>query len=139
MSNPFNQLPGFVLRQISKNLMAELAEKHTKLGLRVSEASVLAYIGINPGTSQSAIGRVLDIQRANMAPLIARLVARGLIICSVGTGKSQKIGLTATGRDVVKAVDAIIAEHERNIVNRLPEHLRPHLMPLLHAMNTPQE
>jgi DNA-binding MarR family transcriptional regulator len=134
MLNPFNQLPGFVLRQVSKNLMAELAEKHTSLGLRVSEASVLAYIKANPEASQSAIGRALDIQRANMAPLIARLCARDLIVCAAGTGKSQKIALTEKGSVVVHAVERNIAEHERGVIDRLPAHLRPHLMPILQAL-----
>ena len=59
--------------------MAEFASRIVVLGLRTSEATILQIVAENPGISQSALGRMLDIQRANMTPIAARLEARGLV------------------------------------------------------------
>ena len=48
--------------------------------------------------TSSEIGKVLDIQRANMVPLLARLEAAGLIAREPIDRKSQAILLTARGR-----------------------------------------
>ena len=43
------------------------------------EASILFVIGSQPGITQSDIGKVLGILRANMTPLVAALITQGLV------------------------------------------------------------
>ena len=50
----------------------ELARRLAPLDLRQTDVSVLLLVAENPGITQSEVGKALDIQRANMAPLVAR-------------------------------------------------------------------
>lgn len=76
------------------------------------DASVLLFIRSNPGTSQSEIGRVLGIQRANMAPIVAQLDERGWIERGAAEGKLLPLFATADGATIADMVDRIIVEHE---------------------------
>jgi DNA-binding MarR family transcriptional regulator len=65
--------PGYLLRRASAMAMARLAKHLKTLHLNPTDATVLSVIDANPNAKQSEIGRMLDIARANMAPLISRL------------------------------------------------------------------
>ena len=73
MQDPLIDLPGYVLRRASSAMMAALAREMEGLGLRSVEATILQILQQQPGLTQSALGRILDIQRANMTPIAARL------------------------------------------------------------------
>lgn len=108
--NPLERLLGYKLRRASSAVMADLARGLALLDLRPSEASVLLLIGANPGVTQSELGRVLGIKRANMAPLSAALERRGLILRTRVDGRSQGLSLTpageATASDALAAMEA---------------------------------
>ena len=97
LPDPFTELLGYHLRRLSQLVMADLVERLDPIGLRPTEASVLFVIAGSPGATQSDIGRVLGIKRANMAPLIAGLEARGLISRQAVDGRSQALRLTVEG------------------------------------------
>ena len=61
--------------------------------LRQSDVSVLILIEANAGVTDSALGRALDIQRANMVPLLNRLEAAGLIVRAPIDGKSPELSV----------------------------------------------
>jgi DNA-binding MarR family transcriptional regulator len=116
--------------------MAKLAERLTTLALRPSEASVLLIIDANPGVTQSEIGRLLDIARANMAPLTARLVARGLIIRESTGGRSHGLTLSDSGRRLAKKAQRTVAGLEAELMERIPATQRAAFLRTLNSLFT---
>ena len=108
MFDPLPSLPGYALRRAANATAAELAARLAPLGLRQSDVSVLILIGENAGVTASAIGRVLDIQRANMVPLLNRLEGAGLIARTPIDGKSFGLDLTDKGRALLTEARAVI-------------------------------
>ncbi|MEQ1640280.1 MAG: MarR family transcriptional regulator, partial [Novosphingobium sp.] len=72
MKDPLLDLPGYSLRRAAAAVMGEFVARLEPLGLRLSDVSALLLVGANPGVTASQLGRMLDIQRANMVPMIAR-------------------------------------------------------------------
>ena len=132
--DPLKHLPGYALRRASAATMAELARSLAPLDIRFGEAALLMQVDANPGITQSEVGRVLDIQRANMVPLTARLHARALIERVPVDGRSQGLTLTPAGTALCGQVTAVIAAHETALLARVPERHRAHLLPALAAL-----
>ena len=112
MSDPLRVLPGYLLRRASSAALADLNRRLEEVGLRHAEASLLVLLAANPGTTQSALGRQLDIQRANMAPLVARLDARGFISRKPVDGRSEGLHLTPAGERSAADALAAMTAHE---------------------------
>jgi len=129
--NPLVDLIGYQLRRSSSALMGDLARSLEPYDLRPSEASVLVLIDANPRITQSEIGRILAIKRANMAPLSAALEQRGLIERAPVDGRSQGLTLTAKGSELLKDVRALIVANERRFLGKLDHSERAKLIALL--------
>lgn len=121
IDDPVKTLPGYALRRVSATVMARLAVRLERFQLRPAEATVLLVIGANPGVKQSQIGRLLDIASANMAPLTARLVDRGLIIRQAVDGRSQGLRLSEAGRRMAHKARTTMEEVEADLLARIPE------------------
>lgn len=134
MHDPLLSYPGYCLRRANNAMMAELGSRLAPLEMRQTDASALILIGANPGVTASALGRRIDIQRANMVPLLNRLEEAGLIIRAPIDGKSQGLELTKEGREKLAAVVAVIEEFERELLERVPPEHRDHLLPALQTL-----
>ncbi|MDE2403212.1 MAG: MarR family transcriptional regulator [Sphingomonadales bacterium] len=115
-------------------MMAELGARLAPLDLRISDASVLLLIAGRDDMTSSEIGKVLDIQRANMVPLLGRLDAAGLIRRVPIDRKSQAIVLTGAGERRLAEVRAITGRFEEDLMARIPAPHRPHFVPALQAL-----
>lgn len=133
-ADPLADLPGYTLRRAANAMMDELGKHLGKVDLRVSDASVLLLIGERRDMTSSEIGKVLDIQRANMVPLLARLEVAGLIAREPIDRKSLAIQLTARGLARLSEVQAITAKFEKDLMARIPVEHRPHFLPALLAL-----
>jgi DNA-binding MarR family transcriptional regulator len=134
MIDPLKSLPGYVLRRASSKVAAELGAQLAPIRLRSAQVSVLLLIEANPGITQSELGRILDIQRANMTPLVGRLSARGLVERQKVDGRSQGLVLTGEGVTLTSEARAAIIAFEDSLALRIPAKLRPHLLPVLSAL-----
>jgi DNA-binding MarR family transcriptional regulator len=134
MRDPLPSLPGYALRRAANATAAELSARLAEHGLRQSDVSVLILVAENPGVTASAIGRALDIQRANMVPLLKRLEEAGLIEREAIDGKSQGLRLTAQGERRLAEARQIIETFEAELVARVPSEHREHLLPALNAI-----
>lgn len=113
-SDPTDNLLGYHIRRVSVIMMAELVKALQPLELRPAEATVLIEIEANPGITQSDIGKILNIKRANMAPLVAGLIERGCVRSSRRDGRSLALRLTKEGRRITRdARDAVLELEER--------------------------
>lgn len=133
-ASSLDALPGYLLRRAAHVMMGELSARLQPIGLKISEASVLLLIDGRQDMTSSEIGRLLDIQRANMVPLLTRLEAGGLICREPLDGKSQAILLTATGRERLDQVRQTTRAFEAELLGRIPGEHRDHLVPALRAL-----
>lgn len=134
MQDPLLLYPGYVLRRASSAAMGAFARRLDAIGLRTVEATILQIVHDNPGISQSALGRMLDIQRANMTPMAARLEARGWVQRLPSDGRSLGLELTEAGLAKAKEARAVIDAFEAELTARIPEAHRAHLLPALLAL-----
>jgi DNA-binding MarR family transcriptional regulator len=132
--DPLLMLPGYVLRRASVAAVAALNARLRVLGMRHADVALLMLIDASPALTQSQAGRVLDIQRANMVPFIARLESRGLIARRQVDGRSQALALTRGGRIVLAKARRIVAAHEAGLLRRVPKRLRALVLPVLTAL-----
>jgi DNA-binding MarR family transcriptional regulator len=134
MKDPLISLPGYALRRAANATGAQLAERLAPLGLRQSDISLLMLIEANPRATASALGRQLDVQRANMVPLLNRLEDAGLVERVPIDRKSQGVNLTSAGRTKLHEGRGVVDLFERELIERVaPEH-RDHLLPALNAI-----
>jgi DNA-binding MarR family transcriptional regulator len=134
MKDPLIGLPGYVLRRAAAAALAELNERLAPLALRHSDAAFLILIDALPGITQSTAGRILDIQRANMVPFLARLERRGWVKRKKVDGRTQSLMLTSEGRSVLAKARAIIDDFEAALIKRVPRKLRAGVLPTLLAL-----
>jgi DNA-binding MarR family transcriptional regulator len=134
LRDPLAELPGYALRRAANAMMAELSTRLAKIDLRISDASVLLILNGAESLTSSDIGRTLDIQRANMVPLLNRLDAAGLIERRPLDRKSVAIVLSAAGEAKLHEVRKITATFEDELLQRVPAEHRDHLVPALNAL-----
>lgn len=134
INDPVKDLPGYALRRVSAAFMARLAARLSRLDLRPAEATVLLVIGANPGVIQSDVGRLLGIVSANMAPLVARLVDRELIVREAVDGRSQGLTLSDAGRRIIRKGRSIIDDLESDLLERIPAADRAAFLKVLAAL-----
>jgi DNA-binding MarR family transcriptional regulator len=134
VKDPLLKLPGYVLRRASAATLAALNERLAPLELRHADVALLMLIEFTPGLTQSQAGRILDIQRANMVPFVARLEARRIIARRQVDGRSQALDLTDSGRMLLARARRVVAAHEAALLRRVPKKLRPLVLPVLTAL-----
>jgi DNA-binding MarR family transcriptional regulator len=133
-ADPFAGLLGYQLRRVSLLVMADFAEALAPLGLKPAEASVLYAVGGQAGLTQSEVGKMLGIQRANMAPLIAGLMQRGLVERDRVDGRSQALRLSAAGEAARAAAWVANLAHEERIFGGLDKTARTRMAAQLRAL-----
>ncbi len=134
MEDPLVTLCGYLLQRASSAALAGLNERLAPLGLRHAGVAMLMLIEARPGITQSQAGRILEIQRANMVPFVARLEGLGAIRRRQVDGRSQALELTARGRMLLERARRVVAAHEAQLLERVPEKLRPMVAPVLMAL-----
>ena len=134
MKDPLSKLCGYLLQRASSAALAELNQRLAPLGLRHAGVAMLMLVEARPGISQSQAGRVLDIQRANMVPFVARLERLRVLRRRRVDGRSQALELTGRGRLLLERARRVVAAHEAELLERVPERLRPMVLPILMAL-----
>ena len=129
--DPLASLTGYVLRRASTAALADLNQRLAPLELRHADVSLFLLIESSAGITQSEAGRILDIQRANMTPFVARLRRRGLIECRRVDGRSQALALTSSGRSLLSKAQRVVEACERSLLARVPKEMRPMVLPIL--------
>jgi DNA-binding MarR family transcriptional regulator len=134
MKDPLLTLCGYLLQRAAASALGELNERLAPLGLRHAGVALLMLVEARPGITQSQAGRILDIQRANMVPFVARLEGLGVIRRRQVDGRSQALELTSRGRVLLERARRVVASHDAQLIERVPEKLRPMVLPVLMAL-----
>ena len=122
--NPREANLGDQLRRAATHMQADLSHRIGELGLTMVEMSTLLVIEANPGVTQSEIGRMIAIKRANMAPLTAGLAARNLIVATPVDKRSNGLSLTSDGLAIVAQLHQCVAQNEAVLFTQIPEDQR---------------
>ena len=138
MKDPLAKLCGYLLQRASAAALADLNRRLAPLGLRHAGVAMLMLIEARPGITQSQAGRILDIQRANMVPFVVRLETLGVIRRKRVDGRSQALELTSRGRVLLERARRVVQAHEGTLLGRVPEELRPVVLPVLMALWSPE-
>ena len=105
------------------------------LGDKISpgQVGVLCLVSANPGINQTRVGNALGIDRSTLVAVIDRLEDRGLIerTPSPKDRRSHALVLTKGGQDYLDQTLPQLAEHERQIADRLSADERRTLIDLL--------
>lgn len=127
-TNPVEDLVGYHIRRASTVILSDLNSILGEIGLTVTEATVLMVIESRDGITQSELGRLLSIKRANMAPLAANLTRRGLIERSQADGRSQLLRLTEEGQEAACKARLCVTEHDNRLCSTLSQKQRKDLI-----------
>lgn len=119
LTNALESRLGYQLRRASAVMMADLSRELAELDLRPAEVTTLLVIAENPDCSQTEVGQALAIKRANMVPIISRLMDRGLVERRRIDGRSHALSLTGEGRVVAADAQARIERHEARFTELL--------------------
>jgi DNA-binding MarR family transcriptional regulator len=124
LQNPLEANLGYQLRRAATHMQADLSHRIGELGLTMVEMSTLLVIEANPGVTQSEIGRMIAIKRANMAPLTAGLAARNLVVATPVDKRSNGLSLTSDGLAIVTQLHQCVAQNEAVLFTQIPEDQR---------------
>ncbi len=131
ITNTLDNHLGYQLRRASSFLMGVLAQRLAQIELTPSEASVIILIASNDRITQSEIGRILGIKRANMAPLTASLERRGLVGRQAIGGKAVGLTVTESGRQSAEDAERVMLDNDREFFGSLSPEQREILTDVL--------
>lgn len=105
-------LVGYNLRRAHALQRQRFADAFKAEGIRPVQLSILGLIHNNPRVKPSVLGKVLDIKRANIVPLVDELQSRGLVEreFSPNDGRSRVLVLTKAGETLTKK---LLDRHDR--------------------------
>lgn len=119
LTNALESRLGYQLRRASAVMMADLSRELADMDLRPAEVTTLLVIAENPDCSQTEVGQSLAIKRANMVPIISRLMERGLVARRRLDGRSHALSLTDEGVKCAKDAQDRIDRHEARFAELL--------------------
>lgn len=106
MKHPLEPMVGFHLVRAANLALKIVNAQYGDLRLRHPDAATLMVIDSNPGITQSAIGRMLRMERSNLVPIVSRLTERGWIEREPGDGKTIRLFVSAAGKAIMPKICA---------------------------------
>jgi len=134
-----NDRVGYFLRRLQVAIFKDFIRTLGPVDVRPAQYSVLVLIAANPGRSQAAIGKALNIERARLARMLHELERRQWIErrVSSGDGRSHSLFMTAAGKEAMERIKSLAAQHERKMVKFIGRDLRQLLLERLRKFGRP--
>lgn len=134
-------LVGYHLRRVSLFDMNGFIEQFADDNLRPVPFSILCLIDEHPGCSAADIGRMLNLQRANLVHLLADLDEDNFIErrAEEGDKRKQSLFLTAHGAEKLSGWRRRVREHENHLLRRLTPAERTNLLRILSKIWTSED
>ncbi len=112
-----DELLGYHLRRVQAIVFGDFMRTMAKDRITPGQFGVLTLIDRNPGLNQSALARVLGIERSTMVAVIDRLEDRRLVARrkSPSDRRSYTLALTRQGAALLVKVRPRIRRHEKRI------------------------
>jgi DNA-binding MarR family transcriptional regulator len=126
-------LLGYHLRRAQVAVFQHFTETMGEAAITPGQFGVLAVINGNPGLSQTQLGNALAIDRSTVVAVIDRLEARGLVIRAAQPNdrRSHALQLSDAGVALLRRLESMVREHERQIGRNLSSEDQRTLISLL--------
>jgi DNA-binding MarR family transcriptional regulator len=134
LQEPLLRLTGYVLRRASTAALAELSHRLAPMDLRPIDAALLVLLDAAPQVTHSEAAETLGLRRPNLVPIVAGLEKRGLIERKKIDFRSEGLALTEQGSVLLGQALQVIEPYEEQLIQRVPEKLRPMVLPILMAL-----
>jgi DNA-binding MarR family transcriptional regulator len=134
LQEPLLRLTGYVLRRASTATLAELSQRLAPMDLRPIDVTLLLLLDAAPQVTHSEAAETLGLRRPNLVPIVAGLEKRGLLERKRIDFRSEGLVLTEKGHSLLAKALQVIALHEEQLIKRVPEKLRPVVLPILMAL-----
>ena len=134
LQEPLLRLTGYVLRRASTATLAELGQRLAPMDLRPIDVTLLLLLDAAPEVTHSEVAETLGLRRPNLVPIVAGLEKRGLLERKRVDFRSEGLVLTSKGRSLVGKALQVITAYEEQLIERVPEKLRPMVLPILMAL-----
>jgi len=133
-----NHLVGYATARAALQLKKSFAKHLGPLDLKATEFSILVIVGSNEHVNQKQLGQALDVSAPNLAVILDRLQARGLVqrVRSDQDRREQYVKLTPSGRELGARAEVIGATMETEALKVLSEAERLLLLELLRKVAT---
>lgn len=130
---PLQKIIGYHFRRTWNVLRKDFEASLRDLGVRQAQIGILSVIHANPGINQGVVGKMLDIQRANMVALIGELADIGWVVRGDDPSDRRAIALSLTpgGEKLLSEALQRIDNHERELFSVLDESERENLLEML--------
>ncbi len=127
------RLVGYNARRAYLNVLSLFMERMAKYELRTVDYTVITLVNMNPGITQKRLSRALSISPPNLATLLDKLEARGLLERQRNPAdkRSQVLVLTPEGQKLCKKADKAVFELENKATSALTDEERVQLIQLL--------
>jgi DNA-binding MarR family transcriptional regulator len=110
--------PGYQFRRMRQIAAAVFAEEAAAYGVTAQQWTTLQGLGEFPSIEQNALCEVLDLDRATMATLLARLEEKGLVRRTTSTTDRRRkhVALTPRGRHTLDLMTPIVDRVQERIL-----------------------
>lgn len=106
---------GYFLRRLQVWVFQDFIATLRAMKVRPAQYSVLIVIEANPGQTQAAIGKRLNIERARLARMLHELERRKWVMRRASDGRSHSLHLTAEGEKALARIKTLADEHEAHL------------------------
>jgi DNA-binding MarR family transcriptional regulator len=115
------------------SIMPLFAERMAQYDLRTADFSVLSLLRANPNITQKRLSQAISISPPNLATLLDRLEARGLVVRQRNPldKRSQTLALSAAGARLCASAEQTASGLERDATAMLSAREREQLLGLL--------
>lgn len=133
------ELLGFQLRRAQIKLFQHFKASMEDLAITPGQAGVLILIEGNPGISQAALARALEIERATLGETITGLEQKHWVERrkSLSDGRSHALYLSKHGEKLIKTLHSTINSHENKVSANLNKNEYREFIRLLVKFNMP--
>lgn len=123
---------GYALKRATSALRSAMDERLRALDMTVSQYASLELLAHTPGLSNADLARGVFVTRQATHQLLAGLTRDGLVEVT-GTGREQRLHVTARGMERLERASAAVAEVESAMIESLSEHDRLSMLRSLSA------
>ncbi len=112
---------GFLIRRAQVWIFQDFIRTLSSCSIKPAQYSVLVMIDENPGLSQMALSKALNIERAHLMHMLDALEERGLVKRepSARDRRSHALHLTESGRGAMTNIRRLVAQHQQQVADRL--------------------
>jgi len=134
-------LVGYHLRRAQKAVFGHFSDSLSEVGISPGQFGVLTLIDANQGLSQSALAKILGIERSTMVAVIDRLETQNWVERKVSKTdrRSYALALTQAGTALLGQVRPLVVDHEAQISAGLSDTEKAQLIDFLDRVTAATE